>query len=237
MSEKGRLYLIPCLLGDSPIPRSIPAFNIDIIKSLDEFIVEDLRTARRFLIKAGINKPIDDLTFHLLNEHTKQEDINTFLTSLHNGKNIGLLSDAGCPAIADPGSAIVKIAHKKGIKVVPLVGPSSILLALIASGLNGQLFSFHGYLPKQNADRIKKIKQLEQDVLKTGSTQLFIETPYRNDSIIKDILSVCNNDILLCVASDLTLASERIQTITIGEWKKEKLSFNDHPAIFLLGKN
>jgi 16S rRNA (cytidine1402-2'-O)-methyltransferase len=237
MSEKGSLYLIPCLLGDSPIPRSIPSFNLDIIKSLDEFIVEDLRTARRFLIKAGINKSIDDLTFHLLNEHTKQEDINEFLTSLHNGKNVGLLSDAGCPAVADPGSTIVKIAHKKGIKVIPLVGPSSILLSLISSGLNGQSFMFHGYLPKQNIDRIKKIKQLEQEVLKTGSTQLFIETPYRNDSIIKDILSACKDDTLLCVASDITLVTEYIRTLTIGEWKKEKHSFNDHPAVFLLGRN
>jgi len=237
MSEKGSLYLIPCLLGDSPIAHSIPAFNLEVIKSLNEFIVEDLRTARRFLIKAGIDKPIDDLTFHLLNEHTRQEDINEFLTSLHNGKNVGLLSDAGCPAIADPGSAIVKIAHKKGIKIIPLVGPSSILLALIASGLNGQSFTFHGYLPKQNTDRVKKLKQLEQEVLKTGSTQLFIETPYRNDSIIKDILSACKDDTLLCVASDITLASEKIQTLTIGEWKKEKHSFNDHPAVFLLGKN
>jgi 16S rRNA (cytidine1402-2'-O)-methyltransferase len=235
MSALGCLYLIPCTLGDSPIHQSIPNYNIEIINSLDEFIVEDIRTARRFLIKAGIGKPIDSLSFHLLNEHTSSTDVNELLAPLLQGKNAGLLSDAGCPGIADPGSSIVKLAHKKGIRVIPLIGPSSILLALIASGLNGQSFTFHGYLPKQANDRIKKLKQLETEALKEGITQIFIETPYRNDSIIKDIISSCKNETLLSIASDITLQSEKTKTTTIGEWKKEKTQFNDHPAVFLIG--
>jgi 16S rRNA (cytidine1402-2'-O)-methyltransferase len=233
--EKGILYLIPSPLGEGSIDPSISAFNLAIIKSLDEFIVEDLRTARRFLIKVGIGKPIDELTFHLLNEHTRQNFTNEYLESLLTGKNVGLLSDAGCPVIADPGASVIKAAHEKQIKVVPLVGPSSVLLALMASGLNGQSFTFHGYLPKQTPDRIKKIRQLETETLKDGSTQIFIETPYRNDSIIKDILSTCKNDTLLCIASDITMPSEYIRTLSVADWKKEKLSLNDHPAVFLIG--
>lgn len=235
MNNKGSLYLIPCLLGDSPIERVIPDFNFEIIKSLDEFIVEDIRSARRFLIKAG-SKPIDDLTFHLLNEHTKEEDIGAYLNNAVQGKNIGLLSEAGCPGIADPGASIVKIAHRQNIKVVPLVGPSSILLALIASGMNGQKFAFHGYLPKQAPDRIKKLKQLEADSQKEGCTSIFIEAPYRNDSLIKDILNACRPETLLCLASDITLASEQIHTYSIGEWKNRKIALNDHPTVFLIGK-
>ena len=232
----GTLYLIPCLLGDTQLSYSIPEYNIEIIKSLDLFIVEDIRTARRFLIKANIGKPIDSLTFFLLNEHSKPDTIIEPIESLLQGKNVGVLSDAGCPGIADPGSSIVREAHEKGIKVVPLVGPSSILLALISSGLNGQSFTFHGYLPKQPNDRIKKLKQLESEAMKTGTTQLFIEAPYRNDSLFKDILSTCNSNTFLCVASDLTLPSEFIETCTIGEWKKKKLVLNDRPTVFLIGK-
>src|SRR6185312_7669795 len=183
---KGTLYLIPSLLGDSPTAHSLPSFNTEIINSLDEFIVEDLRTARRFLIKAGITKTIDSLTFHVLNEHTSSNDIGHFLGGPDKGKNIGLLSDAGCPGIADPGAEVIKLAHRKGIKIVPLVGPSSILLALISSGLNGQSFAFHGYLPKKQPDRGNKIRQLETDANRSGQTQIFIEAPYRNDHIIQD---------------------------------------------------
>lgn len=233
---KGTLYLIPCLLGDTAVGRSLPPFDLEIIKTLDEFIVEDVRTARRFLIKAGIEKPIDSLTFHLLNEHTKNENTGELLNALSGGKDVGLLSDAGCPGIADPGAVVVKMAHQKQIKVVPLVGPSSILLALIASGLNGQSFSFHGYLPKQNTDRIKKIRQLESDAMRTGSTQIFMETPYRNDSIIKDVLGTCKGTTLFCIASDITLESENIRTLSIDDWKKEKFSCDDHPAVFLIGR-
>jgi 16S rRNA (cytidine1402-2'-O)-methyltransferase len=236
MTDTGTLYLIPCLLGDSRVEQSIPAYNTEVINKIDEFIVEDIRSARRFLIKAGITKAIDDLTFHLLNEHTKIDEISHYLESSTKGKDIGLLSDAGCPGIADPGAVIVRIAHRKNIKVVPLIGPSSILLALISSGLNGQNFSFNGYLPKKAEDRIKKLKQLETIALKDNCTQIFIETPYRNDSILKDILGACRSETMLCVASDLTLATEQIRTMSIGEWKNKKHSFNDHPAVFLIGK-
>ena len=236
MAATGSIYLIPCTLGDVSLEKCLPAFNLEIIRSLDEFIVEDIRSARRFLIKSGIPKPIDELTFHLLNEHTNREDISTFINAAKLGKNIGLLSEAGCPGIADPGASIVKIAHQLNIKVIPLVGPSSILLALMSSGMNGQQFSFHGYLPKQASERIKKLKQLEADISKYGHTHIFIEAPYRNDSLVKDILVNCRPETLLCIASDITLATEQINTHSISEWKNRKISLNDHPAIFLIGK-
>lgn len=231
---KGTLYLIPSLLGDSAVGRSLPTFNAEIINSLDEFIVEDLRTARRFLIKAGITKTIDSLTFHLLNEHISGDEVAHYLDGALKGKNVGLLSDAGCPGIADPGAEVIKLAHRKGIKVVPLVGPSSILLALISSGMNGQSFAFHGYLPKKQPDRGNKIRQLETEAIKSGQTQLFIEAPYRNDNIIQDILATCKGDTLLCIAADITLPTEDIRTKTIADWKQEKKSYNDHPAVFLI---
>lgn len=235
-ASKGILYLIPSLLGDAPVENSLPAYNIEIIRSLDEFIVEDLRSARRFLIKANINKPIDSLTFHLYNEHSKNADVGFIMKGLVSGKNAGLISEAGCPSIADPGAEIIQFAHKNNIRVIPLVGPSSILSALIASGLNGQNFAFNGYLPKKEPERIKVIKQLETLVWQKNQTQLFIETPYRNDSILKDILSACRNETLLSIASDITLSAEFIKTQSVGEWKLSKRSFNAHPAVFALGK-
>jgi 16S rRNA (cytidine1402-2'-O)-methyltransferase len=235
-NPRGILYLIPSLLGDSPVENSLPSFNIEIIRSLDEFIVEDIRSARRFLIKAKIDKPIDSLTFHLYNEHSKNTDISAIVQGLINGKNAGLISEAGCPSIADPGAEIIQFAHRNGIRVIPLVGPSSILLALISSGLNGQNFTFNGYLPKKEPDRIKTLRQLETLVWQKNQTQIFIETPYRNDSILKDIINACKEETLLCIASDITLQTEKINTQTIRDWKNSKQSFNDHPAVFLLGK-
>lgn len=235
-NPKGILYLIPSLLGDAPVENSLPSYNTAIIRSLDEFIVEDIRSARRFLIKATIDKPIDSLTFHLCNEHSKNADLNSIMQGLMNGKNAGLISEAGCPSIADPGAEIIQFAHRNNIQVVPLVGPSSILLALISSGLNGQNFAFNGYLPKKEPDRIKALRQLETLVWQKNQTQLFIETPYRNDSILKDILHACREETLLCVASDITLKTEMIKTQTIRDWKNSKHSLNDHPAVFLLGK-
>jgi 16S rRNA (cytidine1402-2'-O)-methyltransferase len=235
--EKGILYLIPSLLGDVPVENCLPPYNIQIIRTIDEYIVEDVRSARRFLIKAKIDLPIDSLTFHLYNEHSKNTGINSIMQGLMNGKNMGLISEAGCPSIADPGAEIVQFAHKNNIRVIPLVGPSSILLALISSGLNGQNFAFNGYLPKKEPDRIKAIRQLESLVWQKNQTQIFIETPYRNDAIIKDILHACKEETLLCIAADITLSTETIKTKTIREWKLVKQSFNDHPAVFLLGKN
>ena len=236
-TTKGILYLIPSLLGDSPVENSLPSYNIEIIRSLDEFIVEDIRSARRFLIKAKIDKSIDSLTFHLCNEHSKNSDVNSVMQGLMNGKNAGLISEAGCPSIADPGAEVIQFAHRNNIRVVPLVGPSSILMALISSGLNGQNFAFNGYLPKKEPDRIKALKQLETLVWQKNQTQIFIETPYRNDSILKDIISACREETLLCIASDITLPSERIKTQSIRDWKSNKQSFNNHPAVFLLGKS
>jgi 16S rRNA (cytidine1402-2'-O)-methyltransferase len=234
-STKGILYLIPSLLGDSPVERAIPAYNKEIVQSLDEFIVEDARSARRFLIKVGITKSIDSLTFHLLNEHTSLDNIGHYIDSLLKGKNVGLLSDAGCPGIADPGAEVVKLAHKHQVSVVPLVGPSSILLALISSGLNGQKFAFHGYLPKQPADRKTKIKQLENEAYKENQTQLFIETPYRNDALLQDLIATCRPETLLCIASDISLNTEYIRTMPVKDWRTEKRTFNDHPAVFVMG--
>lgn len=235
-NSKGILYLIPSLLGDAGIERSLPAYNLEIIRSLDEFIVEDIRSARRFLIKAKIEKPIDSLIFHLCNEHSKNEDMDFIMKNLMNGKNAGLISEAGCPSIADPGAEIIQFAHRTNIRVVPLVGPSSILLALISSGLNGQNFAFNGYLPKKEPDRMRAIKQLEALVWQKNQTQLFIETPYRNDAILKEILKICRDETLLCVASDITLPGELIKTQPVKAWKASRQSFNDHPAVFLLGK-
>jgi len=235
-NQRGILYLIPSLLGDAPVENSLPSYNIEIIRSLDEFIVEDIRSARRFLIKAKIEKPIDSLTFHLCNEHSKNADINFTMQGLMNGKNAGLISEAGCPSIADPGAEIIQFAHRNNIRVIPLVGPSSILMALISSGLNGQNFAFNGYLPKKEPDRIKALRQLETLVWQKSQTQLFIETPYRNDALLKDILNACRDETLLCIASDITLNSEVIKTQSIRDWKSSKHSFNDHPAVFLLGK-
>lgn len=235
-APKGTLYLIPSLLGDTPAENSLPSYNIQVIRSLDEFIVEDIRSARRFLIKVNIGKPIDSLTFHLCNEHSKNTDIHSVMQGLLNGKNAGLISEAGCPSIADPGAEVIQFAHRNNIRVVPLVGPSSILLALISSGLNGQNFAFNGYLPKKEPDRIKALKQLETLVWQKNQTQAFIETPYRNDSILKDIINACRDETLLCIAADITLPSEKIKTQSIRDWKNHKQSFNDHPAVFLLGK-
>lgn len=234
--KRGILYLIPSLLGDVPVENSLPSYNIEIIRSLDEFIVEDIRSARRFLIKVKIDKSIDSLTFHVYNEHSKNADINEIVQGLLSGKNVGLISEAGCPSIADPGAEIIQFAHRNNIRVVPLVGPSSILMAVISSGLNGQNFAFNGYLPKKEPDRIKALRQLESLVWQKNQTQLFIETPYRNDSLLKDILNACKDETFLCIAADITLPSETIKTQSIRQWKTAKLSFNDHPAVFLLGK-
>ena len=235
-SKTGILYLIPSLLGDVLPENSLPAFNIQIIRTIDEYIVEDIRSARRFLIKAKIDKPIDSLIFHLYNEHSKNRDVLSVIQGLLKGKNVGLISEAGCPSIADPGAEIVQFAHKNNIRVIPLVGPSSILLALISSGLNGQNFTFNGYLPKKEPERIKVIKQLENIVWQKSQTQIFIETPYRNDALLKDLLQICREETLLCIASDITLICESIETKSIKDWKKSMRKYNDHPAVFLLGK-
>jgi 16S rRNA (cytidine1402-2'-O)-methyltransferase len=236
MTKKGTLYLIPTTLGDTAPEAVMPASVKDVINLVDEFIVEDERTARRYLKKAGIERPLDSLVLHVLNKHTRPEETAGYLSAADQGKNIGIVSEAGCPGIADPGADVVKIAHSKGIKVVPLVGPSSVLLALMASGFNGQSFAFHGYLPKERGERIRKLKDLERTAQQKDQTQLFIETPFRNQHLLEDILANCAPATQLCIACDITLPTELIRTQAISEWKKQVPDINKRPAIFLLYK-
>lgn len=237
MTEKGILYLIPTTLGDTAETADVIPVKInDIINTIDEYIVENEKSARHYLKKIGIKKPLPEIILHTLNQHTNAHEISGYLKSIPLGKNIGIISEAGCPGVADPGAEVVKLAHANNIKVVPLVGPSSILLSLMASGLNGQNFAFNGYLPKERSERIKKIKELEQLSLRKNQTQLFIETPYRNAHLLDDILSHCESPTKLCIACDITLPSEFIKTKNISEWKKQVPDINKRPAIFLLGK-
>jgi len=231
---KGKLFLIPSFLSDSSPKNIFPDLNSEIILNLEEFIVEELKTARRFLRKIGYNKPFDDVTFHVLNEHTDNINIEPFLDSVNSGKDIGLLSEAGSPCIADPGSEIVRIAHNLNIQVVPLIGPSSILLALIASGFNGQNFIFHGYLPRDKRERENKIKDLERNAFRLNQTQIFMETPYRNIQMFNSIIQVCSSSTSLCIACNLTAEDEFISTKTIGSWKNITPDIHKKPAIFLL---
>lgn len=233
--SKGTLYLIPVTLGDTPINQVIPRFNNEIINEIDIYIVENIKTARRFLIKAGINKQIDDLTFFELNKRTHDSEVSLFLKPLLDGKNVGILSEAGCPGIADPGAEVVSIAQQRNIDIIPLIGPSSILLSLMASGFNGQSFCFNGYLPKTQKNRVRKLKELERLVKTKQQTQLFIETPYRNRNVFEDILINCLPNTKLCIAVDLTLPTQKIRTQTVEEWKKVEINIHKRPCIFLLG--
>lgn len=235
MNNKGTLYLIPTTLGESAYDQVIPSFNNSVLQEIDVFIVENIKTARRFIKKMAPDKIIDDLVFHEINKRTNLDMLPTFLKPIDEGKNIGVISDAGCPGVADPGADVVALAHEKNIKVMPLVGPSSILLSLMASGFNGQSFCFNGYLPKEQKDRVRKLKDLERMAIAQKQTQLFIETPYRNQHVLTDLLANCNPNTKLCVAVDITMASEQIATKTIAEWKNTTIDLNKRPCIFLLG--
>ncbi len=231
----GILYLIPNTLGECNVEQVLPTANLAITRKIKHFIVEDIRTARRFLKKIDKEINIDELQFYTLNKHTSQEEISGYLSPLKNGANIGIISEAGCPAIADPGAEIVRIAQAQNYKVVPLVGPSSILLALMASGFNGQSFAFVGYLPIQANERVQMLKQLEKRAQYEKQSQLFIETPYRNMKMLEDILNTCQPKTQLCIACDITLETEYIKTKSIAGWKKEKLpDLNKRPCIFLM---
>ncbi len=231
-----KIYLIPTTLGDSPIDNVIPKYVVDIINSTDHYIVENIKTARRYLIKAGIKTKIDDLTFYELNKHSSSENYHSYLDAIKDNKNIGVISEAGTPGVADPGADIVEIAHNKNIPVVPLVGPSSILLAVMASGLNGQNFAFLGYLPIKRPERSKRLKELEKRSQIENQTQLFIEAPYRNMQMLEDILAICSPDTKLCIATDITLETEFIKTKSVKDWKKEIPNIHKRPTIFLLHK-
>ena len=236
MSMKGTLYLIPNTLGNPDTSLTIPGFVSDIALKLKVFIVEDLRTARRYLKILDPKIDIDSLKFHLLNEHTEAQDIPPMLDDLLAGISTGVISEAGIPAVADPGASVVKLAHNKGIKVVPLTGPSSILMALMSSGLNGQQFRFIGYLPVKRDERIRKIREIEQVALKQNETQIFIETPYRNCAVLEDILKHCQGSTMLTIALDISMETEEIKTMAVSDWKKKNPSLHKRPAVFLLGR-
>lgn len=236
MSTKlGTLYLIPCTLGDTSPDQVLPQHVISVARKLQNFVVEQPKTARQFLSALKPEQPIQALHFATLNEHTTANELPELLAPLLAGHDVGIISEAGCPGIADPGANLVNLAHRNGIRVVPLVGPSSILLALMASGLNGQCFAFHGYLPIAEAERNKMISKLEADSARLKQTQLFIETPYRNDRMLSALLAQCRPETLLCVATDITLPGEQIQTRSIAQWKSQPApQLNKRPSLFLL---
>ena len=229
------LYLIPVTLGNTPIEQVLPAYNKQVICNIRHFIVEEVRTARRFLKQVDRDINIDELTFYPIGKHADAASFSKYLDALRNGEDMGVISEAGCPAVADPGADVVAIAQREGLKVVPLVGPSSILLAVMGSGFNGQSFAFHGYLPIAPTDRAKRLKQLESRSAAEHQTQLFIETPYRNHKIIADILSACNPRTRLCIASGLTTEKEYICSKTVKEWKQAPPpDLNKIPTIFAI---
>jgi len=233
---KGILYLVPNTLGNPDTVQTIPTGINEKISAVDVFIVENIRNARRYLKRLNQEIDINQLTFHELNEHTPEDVIPTFLEQAIKGSDTAIISEAGVPGVADPGAAVVRLAHERGIRVVPLTGPSSIVLSLMASGLNGQSFTFLGYLPVKRHDRIRKIREIDKAVRRNGVTQVFIEAPYRNDAILSDILNSCNGSTLLCIAADITLYSEFIRTMSIQQWKKQKPALHKRPAIFLIGR-
>jgi len=229
-----KLYLIPTTLGETAVEKVLPAEIMQVVRSLRYFVVENTRTARRHLKKIAPEIIIDELNFMELNEHTLPIELDLLLDPIRKGFDLGILSEAGCPGVADPGADLVKLAHDKGIQVVPLVGPSSILLSLMASGMNGQKFAFIGYLPVKPAERSAAIRDLERISGRDKQTQIFIEAPYRNAKLLEDLLAVCNGQTRLCIAVDLTMESEFVVTKTITAWKKGIPDINKRPAIFLL---
>lgn len=234
--EKGKLYLIPSPLGEQKVSCLFPACNAEIINQIDAYIVEDLRTGRRFLKKMGIKKAIDDLEFFILNEHTQGVDLNEYLKCCEEGRNVGLMSDAGTPCIADPGNVVVAKAHQLGIEVVPLIGPNSIILALMGSGFNGQSFAFNGYLPQEQDRRESQLKALEAKIIKTNQTQLFIETPYRNNHLFQSILRVCQPNTRLCIACNMTTGEQFLKSQSVARWRKEQIDLHKKPTVFVLGR-
>ena len=231
----GTLYLIPAPLGeDDNLGAVLPEQVRQITLTLDTFVAENAKTARHVLKRYGVARPLQEIAITTLDEHTPQEKVAELLAPLLAGKDVGLMSEAGCPAVADPGAQLVKLAHEKGIRVVPLVGPSSLLLALMGSGMNGQSFLFHGYLPANPEARIKKLAEIEKESRARRQTQLFIETPYRNQQMLEAILTTCRPDTRLCLATDLTQASESIVTRAVSAWKKKPPEIHKKPTIFLL---
>lgn len=230
----GKLFLVPTPIAQGPVDLVLPVGTLNVIRNLAFFIVEEERTARRFLKLVAIDKKIEDLTFFVFNEHSPTTHLSHYLAPAFEGHDIGLLSEAGLPCVADPGSEIVKQAHVSGIPVVPLTGPSSLMLALMASGFNGQNFTFHGYLPADKQSRIRKIKELETIIHEKKQTQLFIEAPYRNIPLFEALVATCHDNTLLCIAINLTAGNGTVITKNIREWKKNPPNIHKIPALFLL---
>ena len=231
---KGTLFLIPTTLGPSTLAAVIPLEVQQRARALEHFVAENPKTARAYLKQVGTTRPLQELHIATLNEHTPQEAIAGLAAPLLSGHDVGVMSEAGCPGIADPGAKLVLYAHRHGIRVVPLVGPSSIPLALMASGLNGQSFVFHGYLPVADLEREKALREREKQSRRSKQTQIFIETPYRNQKLLQSILGACAANTLLCVAADLTLPAEDIRTMTVAAWKQRPPQLDRRPALFLL---
>ena len=229
------LYLIPVTLGETPIEQVLPSYNHEVIMGIRHFVVEEIRSARRFLRKTDREFPIDDCTFCEMGKHADEKLFGTYLQPLREGKPVGVISEAGCPAVADPGADIVRIAQREGLRVVPLVGPNSMIMAVMSSGLGGQSFAFNGYLPVEPSDRVKRLKALESRAWTEGQTQLFIETPFRNQKMFLSLLSTLRPQTRLCIAAGITTADEYIRTLRISEWKKEVLpDLSKVPTIFLI---
>ena len=230
------VYLFPTPIADIEINQCLPAVNSQLLLECDDFVVEQVRTARRFLRKAGYNKDFDNVNFYELNEHTDLKEIDAYLQPLREGRNLGLMSEAGLPCVADPGAALVKLAQKQGFKVCPLIGPSSLLMSLMASGFNGQNFAFVGYLPIDKTQRTKKIKELETLCYKISQTQIFIEAPYRNNQLFQALKEVLSGNTMLCLGVDIVLSTHQIIIKTISECKKTSIDLNKRNTVFLIYK-
>lgn len=236
MQAKGKLYLIPTTLGESDPMDVLPQTIKRSIDFIDDYIVENEKTARKFIKSVAPEKVQSALRLSALNKHTEVSEHNKMIQPCIEGKNVGLMSEAGCPGVADPGASIVKIAHEKGIQVVPLVGPSSILLAMMASGMNGQSFAFNGYLPIEKGEKKAALKNLESLSHNKNQSQIFIETPYRNNKLLEDILAALQPGTHLCIATDITLPTEYIKTFRVQDWKKTTIDLHNRPTIFIIHK-
>lgn len=232
--NKGKLFLIPSPLGENDPAEVIPGPVLQSLEGFRTFVVEEVRTARRYLSKAGLKGRIGELEFHELNEHTDQATVESYIKLFDNGNDVALISEAGLPAVADPGAQLVALAHRNDIEVIPAVGPSSLMLALMASGLNGQSFAFCGYIPAKTDERRSRLKTLEKISGQLRQTQILIETPYRNDSLFADILAVCGASTRVCVAANITMPDAYIKTKKVSEWKKVGLTIGKRPCVFLI---
>lgn len=232
----GTLFLIPVAMGETNNDRLFPALNLRLLEELKYLVVENEKTARRFIRSTGNKRDFDQLELILLDKRTRRDEISRPIELLLRGEDVGIMSEAGCPGVADPGQILMAEAHLYNIKVQPLIGPSSILLGLMASGLNGQGFTFNGYIPIDKKERINKLRDLDSLVARSGFTQIFMETPYRNQHLFDDILKTCNTKHKLCIAVDITLESEQIKTLAVAEWKTEKINLHKRPCMFLLGQ-